>query len=289
MQQMKLFALSDREAGAPMELASPGPGYPKAVNAEGYGIFHVVNDYEGRRVVENLKRINYWYADLDTGTKEEQLERIAKHLKPTRVVETKKGFHVYWKAIDATLGNWERIVKRGVVPALEADPRASDPLRLLRVPGFYHHKGEPYLVRTVAQADVAYRETQMLDAFPDLRALDIVEKVDSRRALLGGDASFWMRVAGLPAREVIKRLSGTALVKREQFKLHETTGGKANILVKKPGKTRWESTPCWVTGDNTLAGVEGGSSAAAFCKWYSLEWKQIAEGLKELFPELNEG
>lgn len=252
----------------------------KIANEEGHGIFWVVNDFEGRRVVENLRRINYWYADLDSGTKAEQLERIATHLKPSLVVETQKGHHVYYKATDATLGNWDRIVKRGIVPALMGDPRATDPLRLLRVPGFYHHKGEPFLVRTIAQADVAYTEAQMMDAFPDRRVEVAVDH--ARREL--GPASFWVQVSRLSAREVVQRLSGHPLCNGEELRLVETGGGKANIQVRTPGKT-WRGTPCWVTAEDTLAGVQGGSSAAAYLKWYGHEWRVIAEALKELFPE----
>lgn len=275
----RLFALHDREPGPPVELVGGTPGHgPHDANDRGFGIFHVVNDFEGARRVENLRRINYWYADLDTGTKDEQLERIAKHLPPTRVVETAKGFHVYWKAIDATLGNWRRIVRKGIVPALEADPKASDPLRLLRAPGFYHCKGEPFLVRTVAQKDVAYHERQMLEAFPE----EVAEALPSPRPQPVG-ASFWWKVADLGAREFIQKISGHPAVEREEYRLQPTHGGKANILVKARG--RWKSTPCWITREDTLAGVEGGSSPAAWMRWYGRDWKEIAETLKELFPE----
>jgi hypothetical protein len=275
----KLFALSDRGPGAPEELQHEQAA--RVYNTrEHAGIFHVVNEFEGRRVVENLRAIRYWYADLDSGTKEEQLERIGKHLKPSRIVETRKGFHVYYRAIDATLGNWNRIVKYGLVPALEGDPRATDPLRLLRVPGYYHNKAEPFLVRTIAQSDVAYTETQMMEAFPD-RKVEV--KVDAARRDLGGSGTFWGRVAQLSARDVVERLSGSWLVRGEEFKLHETGGGKANILVKKQG--RWQGTPMWVTEEDRLAGVEGGATASAFCKWYGHGWKEIAAGLKELFRE----
>jgi hypothetical protein len=277
------FGLSDRKPSAPVEITSEDAAFYNTAE-QGYGVFHTVNEFEGeRRVVENLRALRYWYADLDTGTKEEQLERIAKHLKPTRIVETRKGFHVYWKAIDATLANWDRIVKRGIVPALEADPRASDPLRLLRAPGYYHHKQEPFLVRTVAQANVAYHEGQMLEAFPDLKVEAAVQRAERD---LGGTGGFWARVALLDGAEVIERLSGHALCNGEEFRLIPTSGGKHNVQVKKGG--RWAGTPCWVSAEGRLCGVEGGGSAAAFCKWYGKEWREIADGLKALFPELND-
>jgi hypothetical protein len=281
----KLFALHDKEAGPPHPV--PSEALAKRANDDGYGVFHVVNEYEGRRVVENLKRINYWFADLDTGTKEEQLARIATHLKPSRVVETRKGFHCYWRAIDATLGTWNRIVKHGIAPALEADPRATDPLRLLRAPGYYHHKQEPFLVRVVAECDVAYRESQMLEAFADSRA-DIVEKEANRQSAALGPVTFWVKVSQLSAKDFITRISGHALVKGERYALMPTSGGKHNILVKKPGEPRFTGTPCWITEEDRFAGVEGGSSPAAWLKWFGHSWKEIAEGLKETFKELGD-
>lgn len=276
----KLFALNDRAPEVPCMIEE---GETALYNNGGYGIFHVVNDFEGRRVVENLRRINYWFADLDTGTKEEQLERIATHLKPSRVIETKKGHHVYYKATDATLGNWTRIVRWGLCPALAGDPRATDPLRLLRVPGFYHHKAEPFLVRTIAQADVAYTEAQMMEAFPDRRVEVKVERV--QRDL--GPMSFWAKVAELSAVDVIERLSGHEMVRCERYRLKSTAGGKHNIEVKKPGE-RWQGSPCWITEDDRFAGVEGGSSAGAWLRWYKHDWGTIAAELKKLFPELEE-
>jgi hypothetical protein len=280
---VELLALHDREAGAPLGCTKH---QAKVLNTRGFGIFHVVNEYEGRRVVENLRRINYWYADLDSGTKEEQLERIGKHLKPSRVVETAKGHHVYWRAVDATLGNWNRIVRGGIVPALAADPKASDPLRLLRAPGYYHHKGQPFLVRTLCdEPELAYSEAQMLEAFPDRRVEVVVDRL--REDL--GPATFWGRVAGLPAKEALLKLSGHPLCKGEHFKLIPTSGGKFNVLVKSPGSSRWHSTPCWITAENTFAGVQGGASLAAWLKWYAGNtWQEIAEALRELFPELSE-
>jgi hypothetical protein len=278
----RVFALHDKHPGPPQELRNIG-AHVRRLNNEGYGIFQVVNQFTGRRLVENMTRIDWWYADLDTGTKAEQLERILlQPIKPSRVVETKKGHHVYYKATDATLGNWDRIVKRGLVPALEGDPRATDPLRLLRVPGFYHHKAEPFLVRTIAEADVAYTESQMMGAFPEV--VKEHSLVTIRDRLQAEQAGFWHRVAGLSAREVVKRLSGHELVNGEEMRLIDTGGGKANIQVRAKGKT-WRGTPCWITQDDTLAGVEGGSSAGAWCKWYGKSWAEIAMGLKELFPE----
>lgn len=136
-------------------------------NKAGYGIFHVVNSFEGARKKENCTKINYWIADIDDGTKEEQMERINKLiLKPSAIVETKKGFHCYWKSADGGLENYQRISK-GIIEKIMADRACKDPLRLLRYPDTYHLKdpSDPFLIKIVSANDKIYAEKKMLLAF----------------------------------------------------------------------------------------------------------------------------
>jgi hypothetical protein len=274
----RLFVLSDREPSAPVEVLSEGEA--KEHNQRKLGVFHVVNAFTGPRRIENLQAIHYWYADMDSGSKEEQLERIALcPLKPTVVVETAKGYHVYWRAKDATLTNWDRIVKRGIVPALEADPKASDPLRLLRRPGYFHWKGEPFEVQTLeCKLSRVYTEAQMMDAFPEHGAC---RPTNAAPRDLGD--GFWARVAALPG-HLLTKLSGHPLCNGEEIRLVPTSGGKANVEVRAKGG-RWRGTPVWVDAEGVLAGVKGGSSIGAWCHWYGRSWREIAEAMKEVYGE----
>lgn len=137
-------------------------------NKKGYGIFWVVNDFEGARKKENLKKINFWYCDIDEGTKEEQLNRIKKLLiQPSFIIETKKGYHCYWGVKgSASLENFERIEAK-LIELLNGDTHCKDPLRLLRCPGYYHVKNpkEPFLCQIVDGfgSDKGYTEQAMLD------------------------------------------------------------------------------------------------------------------------------
>ena len=137
-------------------------------NRKGYGIFWVVNDFEGARKKENLKKINYWFCDIDDGTKEEQRKRIEDLLiPPTFVIETKNGYHCYWGVSGtATLDNFEKI-EQGLITLLNGDKHCKDPLRLLRCPMYYHMKNpaKPFLVDYVQElgSDKEYTELQMLN------------------------------------------------------------------------------------------------------------------------------
>lgn len=277
---MRLFALHDQDRSrgtTPVD-----DQWASTLNGTGHGIFWVPNDFEGRRLRENLTHINYWFVDLDEGTKEEQLARLGRApLTPSLVIESKNGYHAYWRALDATEETWADIVRWGLVPALKGDTRACDPLRLLRAPGYYHLKDptDPFLVRAVFRSEVSYTAAQMMRAFPSQEP-DRPE----RREVPTGEGTFWERVAALDGREAIERVSGTWLVDGEYFRLDEMRNGNANIIRADDNY----STPCWVWADGRLGGIDDGNSIAAFCKWYGHSWADIARGLKELFPELSD-
>lgn len=137
-------------------------------NQKGFGVHFTPNDFEGSRRASNLVRINFWIADIDEGTKPEQMSKIRKlPIHPTRIVETKRGYHCYWKALDATAENYRKI-EEGIIRLLGADPQCKDVCHTLRAPGYYHLKDpkSPFLVRVVEQNDyVAWKEKQMLLAF----------------------------------------------------------------------------------------------------------------------------
>ena len=69
-------------------------------------------------------------------------------------------------------------ILRGILARLvrdwRGDPRATDPVRVLRLPGTYHQKGEPYRVRLLGAKDLrengcdVYTTKQLVKAFPPL-------------------------------------------------------------------------------------------------------------------------
>lgn len=137
-------------------------------NQKGYGIFWTVNEYEGSRLIQNVTKINYWLCDIDDGTKKQQLEKInSLPLKPSLIIETKRGYHCYWKAKDATIQNYKKIAKR-LIAILNGDRHCTDPVRLLRVPYQYHlkDKDNPFLVIDIEENQKKYTEKQMLYCFP---------------------------------------------------------------------------------------------------------------------------
>ena len=161
---IKLFALHDSDT----ELRKFGSfevdfQRAKELNKQGYGIFLTFNDFTGARKKTNLQKINYWACDIDEGSKEEQMQRIKALLfQPTIIVESNKGFHCYWKARNGVIQDYERIAN-GIAYKLKADKACKDPLRLLRMPNYYHMKNpnKPFLVKVIEKNKNEYTNEEM--------------------------------------------------------------------------------------------------------------------------------
>ncbi len=140
----------------------------RELNKQHFAIFHTFNEIEGKqRLAKNVTKVNYWAADIDGGNKEEQLKLIDNQaLKPSVIIESKNGYHTYYKAKNGTIENYHKIVS-GIIDKLKADPSAKDPSRLLRVPGFYHWKdpNDPFLVKVYSSNNNVYDEDVMLYYF----------------------------------------------------------------------------------------------------------------------------
>ncbi len=282
---MPLFVLHDSDADLRKRYGSQEVTreWAEKLNARGWGVFWVPNEFTGQRRIANLRRIRFWFAELDEGTKNEQVARLRRSpLLPTAVVESARGFHAYWAAKDATPGHFKRIVRWGIVPALRADTKACDPLRILRCPGFLHMKdpAQPFEVKTVWRLDTIYSEAQLLRAFP---SKEPVQAQQERKQLAPGEGTFWERVAQLDAREALRRLNGHWLQNGERFVLQEQPSGNLNLV-------RADGHRCGVFVDRggRLGNVDGGSSIGAWAYWYQRDWRRVAQGLRELFPELGD-
>lgn len=152
-------------------------------NDKNYGIYFTPNSFNGARKEENLRKINFYFCDIDGGDKEEQMRRIRNTITPSVIVESKNGYHCYWKAKDATIEGFKE-VERGIVKKLGADEHAVDLPRILRAPNFYHCKNpdEKFLVRVVSKTDREFSEDFMLFHFklpPEPRFVYNYEPKDS--------------------------------------------------------------------------------------------------------------
>jgi hypothetical protein len=123
------------------------------LNGRGAGIFVTVNetDLKGREA-SNIVRIRAVFADLDGAPLEPVLaEGIPR---PHIVTETSAGrWHVYWRVENMPRDEFTGLQKI-LIERFDADKSVHDLPRVMRIPGFVHRKGEPFLSRLVEANDL---------------------------------------------------------------------------------------------------------------------------------------
>ena len=254
---------------------------------QGQGIFWSVNAFHGARQIANLERICAWAVDIDDGTKEEQLAKIEQSpLVPSLVVETKRGYQVYWRAKDGTAGNWNAIVLERLVPFYGADKNARDIARILRAPGYLHLKdpADPFLISVVHRWDVSYSEADLFRHYPavELEQVQRAQHDEVRRSQAIHGDDFWSRVWSLDCEEGLARLSGHPAVRGETFTFRRVRNGNRNILVDGKG------TSCWIDANGRIGSFsKGGPTCYAWLHWYGNSPAECVRVLKATFPGLD--
>lgn len=164
---------------APVTLESPSDAELRQLNKDGFGIFETANSFfatdddlktsgeKTKRQKEFLSQLTEVFADLDVCKEEEKMpenrrEELKRNLKAavdnycpaTFYVLTKNGLHPHWKIdepnVDGATQTAYTNVIRGIIEWSKQHgskgDKVSDVTRVLRKPGFFHHKAEPYLV-----------------------------------------------------------------------------------------------------------------------------------------------
>ncbi len=135
----------------------------------GYGVFFTPNGYHGKRSSESITQANAFFADFDDGTKEEQRAIIDQlDLKPSVIVESKRGYHLYWLLLEPLkdFELWKR-VQESIIRACSSDPAIKDLARLMRLPFSWHVKSdEPWFVKITEWNALLYDLNDVVGAFP---------------------------------------------------------------------------------------------------------------------------
>ena len=125
------------------------------LNQLGAGIFVTVNQTDGRgRRKENIIGLRALFVDIDSKGATEPFVVDKLPLKPSMVVKTPGGCHCYWvfekpEPCDEKRRNeFEQELRRiqAGLAKFGADRACCDCSRVLRIPGFFHQKGESVLV-----------------------------------------------------------------------------------------------------------------------------------------------
>lgn len=121
----------------------------------------------------NITRINALYVDFDAGRNEnnqyyslkytsQYKKKILKKihnfkLKPTIIVDTRNGIHVYWKVDNCKIGEFEPLQKR-MIQYFKSDEKVHDLSRVMRLPNYYWTKdiNNKYLCKVIEYNNIKY-------------------------------------------------------------------------------------------------------------------------------------
>lgn len=268
----------------------------RTLNEKGYGIFWSVNKFGERRRKKDLKVIRAWHVDIDKGDKKSQLRKIADGpLYPSKIIESKNGFHVYFNAIDSKPSE-HREISLGLCQHFDGDPRAGLITALLRAPGYNHLKDQdaPFMVREIFSRDVSYKSAHMRYFFPykDPKDKDIdlvsgvkdagpytafiTERLPTSKTLPSSSDDLTHLLNSIDNEAALKKLSGTHWVNFETYAFKEVAGGKKNIIVN--GK----STSCFIDADKRIGATPGGPTLFSWLKYYGHDNKSVYRAIMEL-------
>jgi hypothetical protein len=116
----------------------------KNVNQKSNGVFVVIND--GGRVDAEITKIRAIFADTDGAP----LDPIINSLEPHMVIETSPGkWHVYWLVDQDFPSDKFKITQTAIAKMFGTDRAVNNLSRVMRLPGFYHCKSEPFLCHII--------------------------------------------------------------------------------------------------------------------------------------------
>jgi len=134
-------------------------------NSQGCGVFVTVNRTDGGgRKAENIIGIRGVFTDLD-GAPIDPVKTFP--LKPHIVVESSpRRFHAYWLTAAFPAEKFTQ-VQCAIAAKFGGDPSVKDLPRVMRIPGFWHQKGEPFLSMFVESNHHApFGPAEIIAAFP---------------------------------------------------------------------------------------------------------------------------
>lgn len=116
------------------------------LNSRGAGVYITVNRTDGHgRLKTNITGIRAAFLDLDGAPLAPVLDAAtAAQMEPHAIIESSPGkFHVYWMLADCPLQAFPAL-QRALARRFSGDPSVCDLPRVMRVPGFWHCKAEPF-------------------------------------------------------------------------------------------------------------------------------------------------
>ena len=254
-----------------------------------YWIYFSVNPMEnGKRNKESVKFIQTWICDIDEGSKEQQLELIEKApLPPSLVVESVHGFHLYYLSNTHLTETQYSDGNRWLRNYYNGDAKVCrDTARVLRIPWFYHQKGEKVMVkfRDDLSTGNEYTIEQMTESFPNqTETTPWIEKQRTQlNSYLNEEDNFRTRASELDSKMMLEEFSWTWRVSWDSITFKRNSNWTEQIYVN--SKSTW----CWIDKNGLIgSGDKWWPTWIQRLKRYGLvDRKELARELKHKHPEL---
>lgn len=137
----------------------------EAINKKGHGVYFTPNRTDGvDQSDSNVVGVRAVWVDLDGSPLQPLLDA---NLPCHAITETSPSrFHGYWLVTGVSVGEFCGIQK-ALAEKFHSDKSVSNPGRVMRLPGFYHHKGKPFLsgIHTLNPDFPVYEKAEIISAF----------------------------------------------------------------------------------------------------------------------------
>lgn len=223
-----------------------------------YGIYFSVNPMQKwKRDAASVTKIQTRICDIDSGSKTEQQKLIENApLVPSFVVESVHGFHIYYLSTEWLAKEQYERWNLWLMQYYHWDIKVcKDIARVLRIPGYYHCKGEKQLV--VLRDDLfcwkSYSYDQMLLAFPyteeDKKPEVVIKPVEKKRE---DDEDFRYKINKLDNRMMLLELSWTKRVNWEIIGFKRNSDWTEQITIN------WQPRSCWIDKNWLIGSYDDG-------------------------------
>lgn len=153
-----------------------------ALNIEGFGIFCVVNGLDGNGYsLPNVTYIRAHLVDLDDPyTARQMLEQASNGGATFGVQSSPEKYHAYWTVNPYTGVDVYQELQRKLVQVYGGDKKVIDATRVMRVPGFYHMKADPFMVTCFSLSGQRYDIAQLQANYA---AVNVINTISTRHEL----------------------------------------------------------------------------------------------------------
>lgn len=214
-------------------------------NESGAGIFVMVNGGDGRgRSIENVTHVRAVFVDLD-GVDPQPV--INAGLAPHIWVESSPGkYHAYWLVDDCPLDQFTPL-QTALAARFDGDKAVKDLPRVMRLPGFFHLKGEPFQTRILEMTDAeSYTVAQIVEGLQLEPFLNPPEEKEFNQAKKAADAS-----GHRPGDDFSRRASWSEILSPSGWTLKSVRRDGTELWCK-PGKQGQQSATVNYAGSDLL-------------------------------------